>query len=229
MLGIVTGADRGLGLEILKEMDRRNWDARGTTVKELDLSRENSIVRYVEEIKKEERPIGCLINNAGVNQICKFREQSLEQMEWMMRVNCLGPIMLIQRLLNAGKLNGSVCNVISDASWKPMRHSLAYNMSKAAMAMATRQMARELTKQYPHLTVFGVNPGKMSGTHMSEYIDEQVMELRGWTAEGAKEYYQASAVNGRESEPRQVAWHIVNLVEGSSNQFLSGAVVDLVG
>jgi NAD(P)-dependent dehydrogenase (short-subunit alcohol dehydrogenase family) len=109
-----------------------------------------------------------------------------------------------------------------------MRHSLAYNCSKAALDMATKQMARELTKPYG-LSVFGVRPGKMAGTGMSTYIDEQVCLMRDWTPEQAMAYAQQNSVTGLELPPMKVAEFIYDLVRSGTARYTSGACIDMVG
>jgi NAD(P)-dependent dehydrogenase (short-subunit alcohol dehydrogenase family) len=174
------------------------------------------------------QPIDVVINNAGINAIRKFEDMEVSFLREVMNVNAIAPAMLVHHLLKRDLLGpGSVvCNVISDAAWRPMRHSLAYNMSKAALDMATRQMARELTK--PHkMTVFGVRPGKMHGTAMSNYIDQQVCDMRGWTREQAFEYFSNNSVVGEEAFPGDVANLIYVLC--TTNLPISGACLDLVG
>lgn len=173
--------------------------------------------------------VDVLVNNAGTNAIRPFEVLSQEFIEGIMRANFLLAVLLTQRLLpGLSKAQGTVVNVISDAAWRPMRHSLAYNCSKAALDMATKQMARELTKPCG-VTVFGVRPGKMAGTEMSRYIDEAVCATRGWTPEEARAYFAANTVSGLESSPEHVAKIIFDLVQSPARRTLSGACMDLVG
>lgn len=233
---IVTGASSGLGAALKSQFEKEGHEVIGTThrtsqggLKHLDFINWMSIGRFTQGL--EGKPIDCIINNAGTNDIRPFEELDGQFLHELMQINCIGPVLLVRQLLDNLKAGeGIVCNVISDASWRPMTNSLAYNISKAAMAMATRQMARELTKS-AGLTVFGVNPGKMHSTDMSRYIDSKVRTTRGWTLKQAKEYYANASVNGKETDPEDVACLIADLVQstGKKQQFLSGAVLDLVG
>jgi len=172
--------------------------------------------------------VDVLINNAGINAIKKFEDLDQDFITEIMQVNFVAPVLLTQALLKAGMFHVGtvVCNVISDAAWRPMRHSLAYNCSKAALDMATKQMARELTKPYG-LTIFGVRPGKMRGTGMSNYIDRSVCELRGWTSEEADAYFRTNSLTGIEFEPTAVAQFIYQLC--TTSMPISGACIDLAG
>jgi NAD(P)-dependent dehydrogenase (short-subunit alcohol dehydrogenase family) len=174
-------------------------------------------------------PLNLLVNNAGVNGIMPFEKLDAQFLDDIMQINFVAPVFLIQKLLPYFSIDAVVCNIVSDASYKPMRHSLAYNCSKAALAMATKQLARELTKP-KELTIFSINPGKMAGTEMSRYIDRQVEKIRGWTTQQALEYFQTASVSGLEADPVHVAQLVYNMcADRNRARMLSGACIDLVG
>lgn len=199
--------------------DQKFMDHRSTTL----------IAEFARWVADNMQHVDLLINNAGTNGIRKFEDIDASFLQEMMQVNFVGPVLIAQALLPYVRPDGAtILNITSDAAWRPMRHSLAYNASKAALDMATRQMARELTK--PHnVTVVGVRPGKMSGTGMSAYIEEQVCAMRGWTPEQAQEYAAANSVTGLELPTEVMATHIYNLVSSGVLRFASGACMDLAG
>lgn len=236
---MITGCTSGLGLELAVQYLALGWAVTGIA-KEGEWHRAPEGVRRLEYDALEDdladllddaglEPVDVLINNAGINAICPFTELTDGFIMDIFRVNTLWPVLLTQglllrRLLPTGSI---VVNVISDAAWKPMRHSLAYNVSKAALRMATEQMARELTKPNG-LTIFGVCPGKMSGTGMSTYIDNMVCQMRGWTREQAAAYAADNSISGMESDPRHIAESIVSLVtHAAANRCMSGAILPL--
>jgi NAD(P)-dependent dehydrogenase (short-subunit alcohol dehydrogenase family) len=175
-------------------------------------------------------PVDLLINNAGINAIRHFEDLTLDFLEDVMRVNCFAGVLLVRELLAMQKFSPGavVLNIVSDAAWRPMRHSAAYNAAKAAFDMATKQMARELTKP-KDLIILAVRPGKMRDTGMSRYIDRQVCELRGWTPEQAHAYFVQNSVTGREADPRDVAKFIYDLYQNPLIMTMSGACIDLAG
>ena len=243
---LITGASSGLGASLKYEFEQRGQNVFGTTHDPKFVSEESQMLYWDPTTYGNEHELAValsrssadrfhvLINNAGINAIKKFEHLTSGFLRDVMTVNFAGPIFLTQQLLARGtaNLNGGlqsgavVCNIISDAAWRPMRHSLAYNCSKAALDMATKQMARELTKPY-NLTIFGVRPGKMAGTGMSHYIDQQVCEMRGWTSEQAHEYFKANSVTGQEFSTILLAKLIADLC--TSRLPLSGACLDLCG
>jgi 3-oxoacyl-[acyl-carrier protein] reductase len=238
---LITGTSSGLGRNLRNVFAYERWATFGTSADGLEVVQgmhtfpwnalhKDGIPRLVHELKEAQPGLmfNVVINNAGINAIRKFEDLDEGFIHDIFQVNCVAPVMLVQALFNESMIatDAMICNVISDAAWRPMRHSLAYNVSKAALDMATKQMARELTKP-KQVTIFGVRPGKMVGTGMSHYIDEAVKELRGWSDREAKEYYEQNSLSGKELSPDKVARLIYNLcVSGIP---LSGACIDLVG
>jgi len=117
---------------------------------------------------------------------------------------------------------GTILNIISDASHTPMTASLPYNASKGAQFIMNKQLARELTKRF-NITVFGISPNKLKGTEMSKYIDEAAAETRGWTKEYAKKYQKQGLLTGKETDPKTIAEIVGFLLEKKErHEFLSG-------
>lgn len=241
---LITGSSHGLGSQLGIKFELAGYKVTGTTHEREHVRGDQLLYNAADSLGayslvttlmgdmaiKAKGPIDLLINNAGVNAIRGFEELTLDFMEWVMRVNCHSPVLLVRELLKA-KLFAplpAVINIVSDAAWRPMRHSEAYNTSKAAFDMATRQMARELTKP-KEMTIVGIRPGKMHSTGMSAYIDQAVCELRGWTPDEAKAYYAANSVTGKEANPSDVARFIYDMWENPLFRTMSGACLDLVG
>lgn len=232
---LITGVSTGLGAALKRRFIAGGFKVFGT---QLDASRKADVVSWDASRDSPDAIVSAfvgehfdvVINNAGINAIRPFEELTQEFLADVIQVNAIAPVLLVRELLVRGRLpKGSViCNIVSDAAYKPMRHSAAYNMSKAALAIATQQMARELTKPH-HLTIFGVCPGKMFGTTMSAYIDKQVEQVRGWTKREAMEYFTANSVTGRESAPESLADTIHHLCVSATSRTLSGAMIPLVG
>jgi len=216
MQAIVTGGSSGLGRAILAALVSKGWGAMS-----YDKKRSDDVVRPSEWLKALSE-LDLLVNCAGINHNEWFEEVSSESLEHLMDVNAFGMVYMTQACLPAlKKARGTVINIVSNAAYIPMTSSLAYNMSKAAALMATKQMAHELTPKYG-ITVFSVSPNKLRGTEMSKQIEENVCNVRGWTPEYAAEYQKKALMHGLESEPGAVAEFIANLVTSGQSKFMSG-------
>ena len=221
---VITGGSSGLGLCIKNELEGRLYSVIDWSLESgVDVRDEASIERAVENLPEEfnEYGIGALINCAGVNAIEYLPKLKSDEWDRIMDTNAKGIFLASQALLGHLK-GGTILNIISNASHMPMTSSLAYNASKGAAAIMTKQMSRELSKTH-NITVFGISPNKLSGTGMSKYIDEKVCELRGWTPEEARNYQLASLPAGEETDPEVLADFIAYLLsEKKRHKYLAG-------
>jgi len=172
------------------------------------------------------RLLDCVINCAGVN-IINYLESATEH-DWyqMMDVNAKSIFLTSKAFLSNLRLtHGTILNIISNASHMPMTCSLAYNASKGAAEIMTKQLARELTKRHG-ITVFGISPNKLKGTGMSDSIDKQVMESRGWSLEETQEYQRKGLLCGEETDPVQLAEFIGFLLKSKErHKYLTGCII----
>jgi NAD(P)-dependent dehydrogenase (short-subunit alcohol dehydrogenase family) len=218
---IVTGASSGLGAALKRELELA-----GHSVHDWSLETGVNITDYCSVVLACENlgvMIDCLINCAGVNEINMIEDTSLAVWDRVMDTNARGIFYCARELIKGGHLRGgTIVNIVSNASHVPMTSSIAYNASKAAAAIMTKQMARELGPRYG-TTVFAVSPNKMSGTGMSEYIDKRVCDVRGWTPEQAKAYQLAALPAREETPPELVAEFIAFLLSSKHrHKFLAG-------
>lgn len=213
---LITGAASGLGKAIYDELKDRD----GIIVWPFDL-------RMGDDVKNPDRNklpflVDVLINCAGVNKIAWLPDVDDALWDEVMDTNVKGILKMTQACLPMLKRSqGTVLNIVSNAAHMPMRCSAAYNSSKAAALMLTKQMARELAGD--GVTVFSVSPNKLAGTGMSDDIDRQVCETRGWSMEQAQSYQKQSLLTGEETPPEAVAEFIAFLVSDKSrNKYLAG-------
>ena len=236
-IAVVTGGCQGLGLEISKNLNNR-----GIAVISLAISlpnKEDAVVgirniicdvsnaKEIFDCAQQVPVVDILINNAGINKINYL--DNLVEADWdsVLGVNAKAIYLVTKQFLNQLKQSrGIVVNIISNAYRIPMTASLAYNASKGAAYIMTKQLARELTKKYG-VTVFGVAPNKLEGTGMSKYIEKRTLEVRSWTEEYAKEYQSNSIVCGEETDPVILADFIGYLVsEKERCKYLSGCILE---
>lgn len=214
---VVTGAASGLGLAVANALCER-----GFAVLRLDITNGHD-VRNPSTLPACPSDVVALINCAGINANDWFEDVTTHQFTSVIDTNAGGILHTSQWALDALKANkGTICNIVSNAAQIPMTSSLAYNASKAAALMMTKQMARELTKKYG-ITVFSVSPNKLEGTGMSKDIEASVQRVRGWTAEYAEQYQKAALLTGEETPPRLLAEFIGFLLSSKErHKYLAG-------
>lgn len=213
---IVTGGDAGLGAAIVDALRKA-----GHNVLVYDIKRGFDVLNP-NPVRALTVRVDVLINCAGVNKINWLQNVTEDDWDHVMGVNVKGIFKMTQALLpNLLKNKGTVINIVSNAAHMPMRCSAAYNASKGAALILTKQLARELTSQ--GVTVFSVSPNKLRGTEMSDSIDQQVVATRGWTMEEAQRYQLAGLLTGEETPPEAVAEFIAFLLQDKEHhRFLAG-------
>ena len=119
-----------------------------------------------------------LVNNVGIAANRAFLDLSEERIEQIWRTNVLGPLSLTQSIVRAmidSERAGSVLFVSSVHSTS-VRRSLDYSMSKAAIAMAVRELAAELG---PHrIRVNAVSPGYIHSNPIKNPMTDRIRRLR---------------------------------------------------
>lgn len=224
---LITGGYSGLGKAISLELE--DYDTYVYILDQedgYDVTDRSSIQKFFKDFIGEQK-IDCLINCAGIAHLDWFPSITTEQYQKVMDVNALSLMLMVQEALPHLTGHGVVCNVLSTAAKVPMTNSFAYNASKGAAAMMTRQMARELIKTHG-ITVFGISPNKLKDTKMTEMIDANVTSLRDWTPEQAVQYQANGNGNLEYTDPAAIAEVLAFiLMEKHRHKFLNGAILEM--
>jgi len=225
-IAVVTGAAKGLGNAIFNELIKSGWAVYGIDKEmgdKVDVTDQAALDKFFRKIGH----VDLLVNCAGVNGIDYLENHTEGLWDNVMDTNTKGIFLTTKAALSKLKIvQGTVLNIVSNAYRVPMTASIAYNASKGAAAIMTKQMARELYKRHG-ITVFGINPAKIKDTGMSDYIDDQVVRVRGWTKEFAQEYQLNGILIGEEIEAEKLAEFIGWLVEEKHrHKHFCGCLID---
>ncbi len=160
---LVTGANRGLGLEFAKQYSAAGWrvigtartpaeatelQATGVMVVQLDVTDASSVEAMVKTL--DGRPIDLLINNAGIGgRLPSVEDLDVERAARVLDVNLLGPMRVTTALLpHLRKGNGKTIVSISSGLGSITNNTGAryygYRESKAGLNMFMRSLAAEL-------------------------------------------------------------------------------------
>lgn len=217
---IITGSSSGLGFQLRCILERQ-----GHSVFPVDINDEanpRDVTKPWTFLKDLPEKVDILINCAGINRIDWL--EAVERSDWddIINTNAASILFMTQMCLPLlRKSKGTVLNIVSNAAHVPMRCSAAYNASKGAALILTKQLARELSDD--GITVFSVSPNKLAGTRMSDSIDRQVCNTRGWSLEEAREYQKKSLLTGAETPVFLVAEFIAWLLTTKDrHMFLTG-------
>ena len=234
---IVTGGKNGIGAALVKELAKAHnvvvIDVQSGSVatpneeryKIADIRYSGQLIDVAYELKKENFDPDIVINCAGTNFIDWIENTADEAWDMVLDTNAKGIFNMTKAFMVPLILRkGTIVNIVSNASHIPMTNSIAYNASKGAAHIMTLQMARELGPK--GITVFGISPNRCSDTKMSEYIDEKVCLLRGWTKKYAREYQLKALPAGEETDPEVLAEFIGFLLSDKKrHKYLAGTVI----
>jgi 3-oxoacyl-[acyl-carrier protein] reductase len=154
---LITGASRGIGLSISQLLAHNNIEIIAPTRKELDLSSNDSIERFFQ--KNHHLNIDILINNAGVNHIETIDKISSKNIEEMMQINVVAPMLLIKNIAPQMIKNGygRIVNISSIWSLVSKSGRSVYSAAKSAINGFTRASALEFAAH--NILVNSVAPG----------------------------------------------------------------------
>jgi NAD(P)-dependent dehydrogenase (short-subunit alcohol dehydrogenase family) len=204
----------------LEKMKRRKDDTSiGTTPEEVDVRDWVELDDFV----SDNEPFDNIVFAAGVNRLDKLMNMTRPNMEYIFDVNAYGFI----NLMSSISARYDKCNVVaitSDAAVIPMRHSIAYCSSKAALEMSIRVAARELA---PMFRVNGVRPGPVYGTGMTKDVEMDVERIRGWSVHEQQLKTFESVPIGRYVNPNEVCVVIQHVLDGPIAQ--TGSIVAVNG
>ena len=173
---VVTGANRGIGLELARQLSARgdtviatardpesasDLSALGVRVEALDVESPKSMAAFAKKLKGT--PVDLLIHNAAMGVAGPAVERvTADDVESHFRVNALGPLLLTQALLphlRAGerKLVIAISSGLGSIGENSTGGWVAYRIAKAALHQVMRTLSAELSKE--GLSFVLISPG----------------------------------------------------------------------
>ena len=244
---VVTGASRGIGAAIARELARRGASV---TLLGRDEAALDRVRASLEGVGADTASVPCdvtdggqvqrafaaarergvpsiLVNNAGLAHGGYFLDTPPEVWERIFDVNVAGAAACIREVLpamvEAGR--GRIVNVASMAGLKAFRKTAAYTASKHALVGLTRALALEVGRK--GVTVNAVCPG-YAATGMADLAERNIMSSIGVGREEARRLILRDNPRGRLIEPDEVA-AVVGWLCSPAAQAINGQAIPVAG
>ncbi len=193
---LITGANRGIGLEMAKQYADNGWNVIGTArepekaeelnaignakTMQLDAADDDSVANFMNQLG--DQPVDLYINNAGI-----FGPQEFDRDGWLelFNVNVVAPVKLANALKdNVAKSNDKKMVVISSQVGSIAENDsgemMYYRSSKAAVNQAWKSLSNQWKDE--GLTLTMMHPGwvqtDMGGPHADLTPQESVSGMR---------------------------------------------------
>ena len=193
---VVTGASSGMGLEFIKQILNIEKDVdeiwaiarSGDTLKnlkkevsnkiipvELDLTKEEDLIKYKNKINKEDVNVVILANCAGFGIFDHSENIDLNVKLNMIDLNVKAPVSMIDYTLPSMKKGSKIMNIASCAAFQPIPYINDYAATKAFLLSYSRALNKEL--KYKNIHVLAVTPFWTKTKFFDRAIDKKKKEV----------------------------------------------------
>lgn len=199
-VAIVTGASKGIGREIAKELAEEgikvvaNYNKSYESAKELqeelkneninidifkaDVSKREEVKKLVEYTLNKYKKIDILINNAGISEYKLFTDETDEDWQRVINTNLYSAFAMSQEVSKNMISNKNGCIINISSAWGMVGASLEviYSVSKAGMDGLTKALSKELGPS--NIRVNSIAPGIIDTAMNKNLKEEEIEEIK---------------------------------------------------
>ena len=185
-----------------------------------NVNNQKIINKIFEESKKINKPINCLVNNAGLRLRKNFLKIRKDELRNVFETNFFSPLVIMQifsKFLIKNKMKGSLINMTSIVGKIGFDGLTGYASSKGALTSLTKSFAAEMSK-------YGINANNISPgfikTSFYEKFKKDKKKLYNWTI--------SRIPQKRWGEPREIA-ELASFILSNKSNYLNGETISIDG
>ena len=200
MVILITGASRGIGREVAKELAESgitviaNYNKSEEEAKKLqqeleeqnfkleifkaDVSKREDVKKLVEYTIEKYGKIDILINNAGISEYKLFTDETDEDWDKLINTNLYSAFAMSQEVIPNMVHNKKGCIINISSIWGIVGGSLEvlYSISKAGLDGMTKALAKELGPS--NIRVNSIAPGMINTKMNSKFTEKEIEEIK---------------------------------------------------
>ncbi|MGO8933208.1 MAG: SDR family oxidoreductase [Terracidiphilus sp.] len=215
-------------------VERMGEQGEHVSVFQCDVLSRDSVLQAAQEVVGRLGGLDCLVNGAGGNKPqattgseLKFFDLPADALRWVFELNILGTILPSQAFgkIMAAQGYGTILNISSMNSFRPLTRIPAYSAAKAAVSNFTQWLAVHMAQEYsPKIRVNAIAPGFfLTNQNRFLLLDKETSEL---TARGKSII--GHTPMARFGEPEDLFGAVLWLLSPAS-EFVTGVVVPVDG
>ena len=216
-VAVVFGGGSGIGAAVAARLTQEGYDvhvADLTGSPPVDVTDEESVEIFLEEIVRTAGPPELVVNSAGSSTLGLVTELAVEEFRRVVDVCLTGAFIVLKHAGRVVRDGGSVISLASLNARQPGAGLAAYCSAKAGLAMLTEVAALELATR--RVRVNAVSPGLVPTPLTAPALD----------IEGIEDDYLANTPLGRAGTPEEIAEAVLFLARAG---WVTGEVLDVNG
>ncbi len=204
------------GIELLNAQLKEIGKSENCFACQCDLSDNNSVLGFINQVKKSFKRVDVIVNNAGVGLYKLITDTTEEEWDKLFSVNVKGTHLInnafLKQMIDYGK--GKIVNVSSMWGLVGASMEVAYSASKSALIGYTKALAKEVAPS--GINVNCVCPGVIDTPMNKRFSNEDIADLANQTP---------LLRIGKSEEVAELVWFLCS----DKSDFITGQVISCDG
>lgn len=192
---LITGGAKGIGKAVAKMFKEKEYNVcitynssisdayemskKGYVIYKVDVTKEDEIIKCIDDVISRFGKIDCLVNNAGIAEAKLFTNITEARFNHMIHTNLTGAFLVTRNVIEKTMLpkkNGTIINISSIWGRVGGACEVHYSASKAGLIGMTKALAKEIGPS--NIRVNAVAPGVIKTDMIRNLTEDDLDALR---------------------------------------------------